>query len=66
MKFDKWNDVSEEVKPGSAEHYVTYFFNEPLTLDQWSQLDTKMSEAIDSIVGDDFDYFAIAGPIPER
>lgn len=62
MEFKSWDSVNEDVDSTKTFHMITWYIDKPLTLKQWSELDDKMSDVLESFVGDEF--MGYAGPIP--
>lgn len=63
MEFKSWDSVNEDAEKKSAFHQILWYIEKPLTLQQWSDLDDKMSDALEEVLGDDH-YWGYAGPIP--
>lgn len=62
-RFKSFHEVAGAKHPSGIYHEITWFIERELTLDEWAELDDKMSDVLHDIVGDDA-YFGIAGPIP--
>lgn len=63
MEFKSWDSVNEDAESKSAFHQIIWYIDKPLTLEQWSELDYKMSDVLEEVLGEDC-FWGYAGPIP--
>lgn len=61
-RFKSWNEVAEQDGMPDVYHTITWWIEQELTMDQWVELDNKMSDILAEIVGDKFSGYA--GPVP--
>ena len=54
--------VEKHSKDEEIHHEILWWITRKMTLEEWQELDDKMSQVLYDIVGDDFAGYA--GPIP--